>query len=49
MTKKFKAIRKEIEEEAPVNATGPAVATDVPIVRKNKPIIFKRKALEDVK
>lgn len=43
--KKFKDIRNaKLKEEAPVNSAGPAVATDVPVVRK-PPLILKRKKL----
>ena len=48
--KTFKQFNESIEEDAPINATGVAVSTDQPIVRKKKKKkqyeIWKRASLE---
>lgn len=49
--KTFKQFNESIDEDAPINATGVAVSTDKPIVRRKKKKkqqyeIWKRAALE---
>jgi hypothetical protein len=42
MGKRFRELRGRVTEEAPVNATGDAVSTSTPVVRRNIPAMLRR-------